>query len=247
MKILIAEDDSALQGMAGKLMNRWGFEFDMASNDQEAVKQAQMHEGEYDLCLMDIDMPIMNGFEATKIIRRELKYFPIMALTGNLQAKQKYLEIGMDDFLEKPYSIDNLYTKVNELTIKALKISFEQNKIVLRTEKPMNAEQLKELINLNKKNLALLIIEGGQQKFVVHKNIQNKMSHVLIGEGKELFEFLDRGDSPANCHLYKCNMQTNRLLLTQEQFEERLKLENSDIEKFNYVADQEFSSDNKEK
>ncbi len=110
-----------------------------------------------------------------------------------------------------------------------------------------NAEQLKELINLEKKDLALLIIEGGQQKFVVHKNIQNKMSHVLIGEGKELFEFLDRGDSPANCHLYKCNMQTNRLLLTQEQFEERLEQENSDIEKYNHVADQEFSGENKEK
>ena len=103
-----------------------------------------------------------------------------------------------------------------------------------------------ELIDLDKKDLALLIIESGQQKFVVHKNIQNKMSHVLVGEGKELFEFLDRGDNPANCHLYKCNMQTNRLLLTQEHFEERLTLENSDIEKYNSIADQEFSVENKD-
>ncbi len=138
MKILIAEDDLALQRIAGKLMNRWGFEFDMTSNGREAVEQAQMHEGEYDLCLMDIDMPIMNGIEATKIIRSKMKYFPIMALTGNLQAKQKYLEIGMDDFLEKPYSIDNLYKKVNELTVKALKISYEKNKLVLRKERSMN-------------------------------------------------------------------------------------------------------------
>ena len=43
---------------------------------------------------VESDMPVMNGFEATKIIRRKLEYFPIMALMGNLQAKQKYLEIG---------------------------------------------------------------------------------------------------------------------------------------------------------
>ena len=71
-----------------------------------------MKGGAYDLCLMDIDMPIMDGLQATKIIRNELKYFPIMALTGNLGAKKRYLETGMDDFLEKPYSIDNLHGKI---------------------------------------------------------------------------------------------------------------------------------------
>ena len=245
MKILIAEDDSYLQKMAGTLMDYWGFDFDLASNGMEAVHYAKTNPGAYDLCLMDIDMPIMDGLQATKIIRNELKYFPIMAVTGNLKAKKNYLKIGMDDFLEKPYSIDDLHKKINELTVKSLKIYYDHKKIALRTERPMNAEQLKELIDLDKKDLALLVIEEGQQKFVVHKNIQNKMSHVLIGEGKELFEFLDRGDSPANCHLYKCNMQTNRLLLTQEQFEERLKLEDKDIEKFNQVADQKFQTDNK--
>ncbi len=71
-----------------------------------------MKGGAYDLCLMDIDMPIMDGLQATKIIRNELKYFPIMALTGNLGAKKRYLETGMDDFLEKPYSIKNLHGKI---------------------------------------------------------------------------------------------------------------------------------------
>lgn len=102
----------------------------------------------------------------------------------------------------------------------------------------MNAEQLKELRELEKKGLALLIVEQGSQRFVVHKNIQNKMSHVLIGEGKDLFEFLDRSENPANCHLYKCNMQTNRLLLTPEQFAQRSQTENADIENFTATVDQ---------
>ncbi len=196
---------------------------------------------------MDIDMPIMDGFEATKIIRRKMQYFPIMAVTGNSRFKDKLLEVGMDDYLQKPYYPDKLYAKINELTVKAVKIYKKQNKIILGKEMPMNPEQLKELKELDEKGLALLIIEGGQQRFVVHKNIQNKMSHVLIGEGKELFEFLDRGDSPANCHLYKCNMQTNRLLLAQEQFEERLKTENNGIGKYTTVVDQKFSKENKNK
>lgn len=107
----------------------------------------------------------------------------------------------------------------------------------------MNAEQLKELRELEKKGLAVLIVENGTQRFVVHKNIQNKMSHMLIGEGKELFEFLDRGENPANCHLYRCNMQTNRLLLTPEQYEQRLREEDKDIEKYTKPLDQREESD----
>ena len=111
----------------------------------------------------------------------------------------------------------------------------------------MDAEHLKELRELDKKGLGLLVIEAGKQRFVVHKNIQNKMSHVLIGEGKELFEFLDRGEQLANCHLYKCNMQTNKLLLTPERFEERLKKEDQDIENYTCKIDQKFSAENKGK
>ncbi|MCG8551115.1 MAG: response regulator [Desulfobacterales bacterium] len=246
MKILIAEDESIHQAIASKLMNHWGFDFDLASNGLEAIEKAKARDGQYDLCLMDIDMPFMNGLEATAIIRKELKYFPIMALTGNHLLQTAALERGMDDFLGKPYSIQHLQRKINKLTVKALKLSYAQNRVALQKETPMNADQLKELMELDKKDLALLIIESGQQKFVVHKNIQNKMSHVLIGEGKELFEFLDRGDTPANCHLYKCNMQTNRLLLTQEQFEERVKQENSDIDTYGSIADQPFPAENKE-
>ena len=106
----------------------------------------------------------------------------------------------------------------------------------------LNAEQLKELRELEKKGLAVLIVENGTQHFVVHKNIQNKMSHMLIGEGKELFKFLDRGENPANCHLYRCNMQTNRLLLTPEQYELRLKEEDQDIEKYSNPMDKSKES-----
>lgn len=232
MKILIAEDNPSLQIIDRELMDEWGFHCDIVSDGNEAINSVRNNNGKYDLCLMDIEMPVMNGIMATKIIRQKYKYFPIVMFSGNPDLRDDGFYAGADDFIEKPCYPDNLFKKINEITVKIIQISLENDILKIKKELPMNSEQLKELIDLDKKGLAMLIIEGGQQKFIVHKNIQNKMSHILIGEGKELFEFLDRGESPANCHVYKCNMQTNRLLLTPEQFEERLAKENSDIEKY---------------
>lgn len=66
MRVLIAEDTPMLQEMVSEFMNDWGYDFDMASNGQEAVNLAKTNEGRYDICLMDIDMPVMNGCEAQK-------------------------------------------------------------------------------------------------------------------------------------------------------------------------------------
>jgi CheY-like chemotaxis protein len=241
MNVLLVEDDKANQKLFGMLCKSWGIDFEIASNGKEAVHLAQSNESKYDLCFMDTDMPVLDGFEAIKIIRRNVKYFPILSTSGDFTYEDKLLRIGADDFLSKPYLAGILHSKIKQLTTKAIRIYTDRSKINIGKEPPMDTNQLKELIELDKKGLALLIVESGQQKFVVHKNIQNKMSHVLIGEGKELFEFLDRGENPANCHLYKCNMQTNRLLLTPQQFEERLKKEDGDIEKYSQPIDEKLS------
>ena len=64
-------------------MENWGYQFDLVSNGLEAVACAKMHGGKYDLCLMDVEMPGMNGIGATKLIRRMNGYFPIIGLTTN--------------------------------------------------------------------------------------------------------------------------------------------------------------------
>jgi CheY-like chemotaxis protein len=181
MNILIAEDDLANQNVAELMMKMWGFEFDITSNGKEAVERVQGNHGKYDLCLMDIDMPVMDGCEATKNIRQKSKYFPIMALTADPDFKEKYLEVGMDDFLQKPYDPDQLYNKINELTIKLKKIYFKQNKLCLKKETPMNQKELQELIELKKKGLTKIKLVGIDHTFVLHKNIQNKISYDLIG------------------------------------------------------------------
>ena len=244
MNILIAEDNQIIQMIQRTLMENWGFKYDLAANGLEAVEYAKKNNGKYDLCLMDIDMPKMNGIEATKIIRRVVDYFPILALTADDTRKVASLEAGMDDFAVKPCSREDLLARIKKLTVKAYKLISNRNGIDIKKVKPMNAEQLKELRELEEQGLAVLVVENGLQKFIVHKNIQNKMSRILIGEGKELFEFLDRSDNPAICHLYKCNMQTNRLLLTPEQFTQRAQKEDDDIEKYTQLVDQNIDTNN---
>jgi CheY-like chemotaxis protein len=73
VNILIAEDNLVIQMLQTELMENWGYTYDLASNDLEAVEYAKKNNGKYDLCLMDVDMPKMNGVEATTIIRKDCR------------------------------------------------------------------------------------------------------------------------------------------------------------------------------
>ena len=135
MRILVAEDYRACQETIKFLMDDWGYKSDIVFNGREAVEK--IRKSQYDLCLMDIDMPVMGGYEATKIIRRQLRYLPIMALTANPAfEKKRCLEVGMDDFLEKPYGSKELRQKIVELTVKAVTIQNVHNRIEIRKECP---------------------------------------------------------------------------------------------------------------
>ncbi|MGR3317079.1 MAG: response regulator [Candidatus Anammoxibacter sp.] len=241
MKILIAEDNQALQEMNEQLMNHFGYDFDIVSNGKEAVEYAQKNEGKYDLCIMDIDMPIMNGLQATEIIRQKLKFLPIMAFSGNPMNREKCLRIGMDDFLEKPCIISELLTKINELTIKSEQLYCKNNDIYIKKEMPMDAEELNELRELKKKGLTKLKLVGTKHTFIVHKNIQNKISHDLIGEGKEISEFIDRSpEEPGRCHLYKTNLHVTKDLFIPDELKEASEKEDIIAIKFEKVTDKKL-------
>jgi len=104
MKILIVDDKRSMQVSFGFLMKEWGYQFDIANNGQEAVDKARANQ--YDICIMDILMPVMDGCEATKIIRCFSEDLPILAVTGNSSDEQVqvYLKIGMNGVMGKPYS-----------------------------------------------------------------------------------------------------------------------------------------------
>ena len=113
--ILLVEDNELNSEIAVEILNEYGFLVDTAENGAEAVEKVKNSKpGNYDLVLMDVQMPVMNGYEATKQIRAldnpELAGITILAMTANAfdEDKKKALECGMDGFLSKPIVIEEL-------------------------------------------------------------------------------------------------------------------------------------------
>lgn len=114
-RILLVEDDKTNQEVAKKILAPLGLEIDVADNG--AIALSKLNESSYDLILMDIMMPVMNGYEATRAIRsnEDWKSIPIVALTACLvdNTEEKCAECGMNDYLEKPIDVESLVSKIN--------------------------------------------------------------------------------------------------------------------------------------
>ena len=113
--ILLVEDNELNSEITVEILNGYGCQVDTAVNGAEAVKKIKnSNPGDYDLVLMDVQMPVMNGYEATRQIRAlndpELAGITILAMTANAfdEDKKKALECGMDGFLTKPIVIEEL-------------------------------------------------------------------------------------------------------------------------------------------
>ena len=126
-KVLVAEDNPANRMLIETLLKRHGLEATMTNDGQQAVDAARA--GEFDLILMDMQMPVMNGYEATRLLREEGFTLPIIALTASVMVgdRQKCIESGCDDFLSKPINRLHLQTVLDS--------------ILQRTEDPV-AEQI---------------------------------------------------------------------------------------------------------
>ena len=113
--ILLVEDNELNSEIAVEILNAYGFKVDTAENGAEAVEKVKNSTpGDYNLVLMDVQMPVMNGYEATKRIRAlddpALAGITILAMTANAfdEDRKKALEYGMDGFLSKPIVIEEL-------------------------------------------------------------------------------------------------------------------------------------------
>jgi signal transduction histidine kinase/CheY-like chemotaxis protein/HPt (histidine-containing phosphotransfer) domain-containing protein len=114
LTILLAEDHILNQKLAMTYLRNFGLSVDLAENGMEAVEKFKSTQ--YDLVLMDIQMPLLDGYHATKQIREELKSnVPIIAMTANIMAneREKCLSYGMNDYLSKPFKEIDLYNIIN--------------------------------------------------------------------------------------------------------------------------------------
>ena len=112
LKVLLVEDNKVNQMLALTLLKRWGHQVDLAENGQQAVDQTLRCD--YDVILMDLQMPVMGGLDAAKRIRASESsgphHVPIIAVTANVQDadRQACRQAGMDDFLPKPLRAEQL-------------------------------------------------------------------------------------------------------------------------------------------
>ena len=116
-RILLVEDNEMNRDMLSRRLIRKGFEVDMAFDGKAGVEKAKA--GGYDLILMDMSLPEIDGWEATRQLRAspETKAVPVIALTAHAMAgdREKALEAGCNDYDTKPIELDRLLGKMNNL------------------------------------------------------------------------------------------------------------------------------------
>ena len=136
-KILLVEDDELSRRMMGLLLSSEGYDFDTASNGVEAVEAVKKQE--YDFVLMDLQMPLMNGYDATRNIRSwEMEMgnnrIPIVALTAMLfeEEARQCLNAGMNDCIMKPFNTQELFKLIETYVGNTTLLSKQQSRTVVR-------------------------------------------------------------------------------------------------------------------
>ena len=114
ISILLVEDNKLNQRLMESSLKRFGFKIDLANNGLEAVEKYQANHKNYDLIIMDIMMPVMDGFHAFDEIRKKNKNVPIIAVTARAlpNEKRKIIEYGFNDYISKPIEDSVLLKKI---------------------------------------------------------------------------------------------------------------------------------------
>ena len=207
LRLLLAEDNEINQLLVKKIMNDWGFELDIAENGLKALEL--FNQNNYHLILMDMQMPEMDGYEATDYIRKSKSpksKIPIIALTAHasLGEVEKCTKAGTDAYISKPFKAEVLLQEIATLirnnpdftpNISDTEKSLAQNKVInlnyLREMANGDASFIEEIINMfilqTPDNIANLLTLAQENKWLEVKAIAHKMksSIVLIGN-KEL-------------------------------------------------------------
>ncbi|WP_333917882.1 ATP-binding protein [Vibrio crassostreae] len=173
-KILLVEDNELNQDLALAFFKRTNLNVDLAENGEKAVALAKNND--YEMILMDLQMPVMDGFEATRQIREFDTKVPIIAVSANVfaDAKQKARDAGVTDFLDKPIIIDKATSLIVKYIVPEVMVEGKAAPLDRQTE------PLESLTSKPKSNDAISVFS--QQRFEQLTLHDSELQNKLIGK-----------------------------------------------------------------
>ncbi|BFK22503.1 response regulator transcription factor [Massilimicrobiota timonensis] len=149
MKILIVEDEMAIRDLIGMNLTRAGYQCDYAQNGKEGSILIDYHH--YDLILLDIMLPFIDGYELMQYIKPQNVPVIFISAKSTVEERVKGLKMGADDYLVKPFSIDELLARVES--------------VLRRYHKSLNEIKVLDItIDLNQR----LVIQNGKRIYLTH-------------------------------------------------------------------------------
>ncbi len=186
LKLLLVDDNMLNQEVISDQLRDWNkdIKVDIASNGKEAIEK--LEQNNYGIVLMDVQMPEMDGFEATRHIRKKIKNamrnVPIIAMTAHALdgTAEKCIESGMNDYVSKPIDTNKLFRKINRLSTKTNGINKDQSSF-----KIVNLSHLEKLTNNDsgkiKKYIDIFLKNTPQDLKVLHQMLEED-NHEELGK-----------------------------------------------------------------
>ncbi len=182
IKVLVVEDMPLNQLLMKTVLDDFGFERDIASNGKIALEKMQSKS--YDIILMDLQMPEMNGFEATEYIRNTMKSsIPIIALTADVTTVDvaKCKSVGMNDYIAKPIDERLLYSKITGLVKKVKEAKLETATVSIKkcTDLSYLIQRTKSNPELMMEMIAIYLEQIPPLILIIKQSLQEKDWHTL--------------------------------------------------------------------
>lgn len=192
IKILMAEDDKMNQFVMKQIIAKWNGILDIAHNGKEAIKK--LEKNEYDLVLMDLHMPELNGYKAAQKIRNPESAVlnhnvPILALTADVtsETRQKVKEAGMNDFITKPSDQDIIYKKIMS-ALRNTKTSFVEKKDVPVIEEQPREKSLEKSKLRVQKALADIFDEDIEGTLALIVRFLKEIPRTIVGVTESFYD-----------------------------------------------------------
>lgn len=221
IKLLIAEDNVMNRKLIQHLLKQWQIDFDIVTNGVQAVEVLKQRADEYDMVLMDIQMPEMDGYMATEKIRYDLHLnLPIIAMTAHALAgeKEKCLGAGMDDYISKPINEEQLYKLIhkhalNSSNIKASVINIEYLRSLSNGDEDFERNMIKafsEQMPQELKELKTAIDQKNYKKIrsIAH-NMKSTVSYLGLQQLTPLLEQIETESENENGIIRICDNFTS--------------------------------------